>query len=81
MRVAQVTYIFSLRENPLIILYFIAIVLKVEDFFLMLFCLWSNNKWQHDFQGVITIQECGVGLLDHDAAADILHAKHFIIVY
>lgn len=78
---AQVTYIFSLRENPLIILYFIAIVLKVEDFFLMLFCLWSNKKWQHDFQGVITIRECRVGILDHDATADILHAKHFIIVY
>lgn len=43
MIVVQVIHIFGPGANPLIILYFIATVLKMEDFFLVFFILASKK--------------------------------------
>lgn len=48
MIVVQVIHIFGPGANPLIILYFIATVLKVEDFFFV-FSILANKKMAPGF--------------------------------
>lgn len=84
MIVVQVIHILGPVANPLIILYFIATVLKVEDF-LLVFSILEHKKWHWCFYRVIIIQECRVGggfcWVLVCAFPGVLHVKPFIVVY